>query len=106
VEDSVDAAHHFKRLVDLDEILASRTIAIYEHEYFMLAFGSFRLEVGTRKRRWGFSWDGKEGFATISNPYEPSDGRAAPPVSGKAIGLGLGNLDAPFEFLKTFDFGR
>ena len=76
MSDSQSAVNHLERLLRLARALADRGIAIYEHEYFMLTFGSFRLELGTRHRRWGFSWDGREGFLSTSGPYEPSNGRS------------------------------
>ena len=66
----------------------------------MLAFASFRLKLGTRHFRWGFSWDGKENFLTVSGPYAPLAGRAAPPVSGKTEHLAPSDLDAPFRFIE------
>ncbi|MFQ5974600.1 MAG: hypothetical protein ACE5Q3_19930 [Alphaproteobacteria bacterium] len=104
MNDSQSAIDHFQRLERLAAALADHGIAIYEHQYYMLAFGGFRLELGTRHRRWGFSWDGKEGFLTVSDPYAPSAGRPAPPVSGKTEHLGLGDLDAPFRFIESFEF--
>ncbi len=104
MKDSQSAIDHLARLTELAEVLAAQGIAVYEHEYLPLAFGSFRLELGTRRTRWGFSWDGKEGFLSVSAAYEPREGRRAPPVAGKAVGLGLGDLDAPFIWIKGFDF--
>jgi hypothetical protein len=104
VKDSQSAIDHFQRLLRLADVLAERGVSIYEHEYFMLAFGGFRLELGTRHRRWGFSWDGKEGLLGVSDAYAPREGRPAPPVYGKSAHLGLDDLDAPFTFIERFDF--
>jgi hypothetical protein len=104
VSDSQSAIDHLERLARLAGVLAERGIAIYEHEYLLLAFGSFRLELGTRHERWGFSWDGKEGFLGVSDQYAPREGRPAPPVAGKSVHLGLGDLDAPFTFIERFEF--
>jgi hypothetical protein len=103
MDDSQSAIEHLRRLGTLATKLADRGIAIYEHDYTMLAFGSFRLELGTRHRRWGFSWDGKEGFISFSDPYTPSDGRLAPPVSGHAKRLDFGP-DTPYSFIEEFNF--
>ena len=104
MSDPESAIAHFRRVERLATGLSDRGIAIYEHEYFLLAFGSFRLEVGTRGRRWGFSWDGKDGCLDVSAPYAAPEGRPAPPVAGRAERLGLGDLDAPFRFVRDFEF--
>ena len=106
MKDSQSAIDHLERLASLAGVLAERGIAIYEHEYFMLAFGSFRLELGTRHTRWGFSWDGKEGFLDVSTAYKPREGRPSPQVAVKSIHVGLGDLDAPFAFIEAFDFTK
>jgi hypothetical protein len=103
--DSESAIEHFRRLETLAAKLTERGIAVYEHEYTMLAFGSFRLELGTRHRRWGFSWDGKEGFISFSDPYTPRGGRTAPPVSGHTKRLGFGP-EIPYSFIEGFNFGE
>jgi hypothetical protein len=104
VQDSQSAVDHLQRLGQLASVLAERGIAIYEHEYLMLAFGSFRLELGTRHRRWRFSWDGKEGYLDVSDAYAPREGQPAPPLSAKSVHLGLGDLDAPVTFIEAFEF--
>ena len=104
MNDSQSAIDHFRRLERLAAVLSDRGIAIYEHRYYLLVFGSFSLELGTRHRRWGFSWDGKDGFLSVSDAYAPKEGRPAPPVSGRAERLDTGDLDAPFRFIESFDF--
>jgi hypothetical protein len=93
VNDSDSALDHFDRMTRLANALAARGIAIYEHHYFMLGFGSFRLELGTRHKRWRFSWDGKEGFLDVSDVYAPREGEPAPLVAGRSIHFGLGDLN-------------
>jgi len=105
MDDSQSAIEHLGRIEALAVKLADQGIAIYEHDYTMLVFGSFRLELGTRHRRWGFSWDGKEGFLSYSDPYTPSDGLLAPPVSGHAKRLGFGP-HIPYSFIEEFSFNR
>ncbi len=102
--DPQSAIEHFRRLSDLAASLSERGIALYEHEYFMLVFGSFRIELGTRHKRWGLAWDGKDGYLEIFGPYEPPEGRPAPSVPGKSVHIGLNDLDAPFSFIRSYDF--
>ena len=103
MDDPQSSLEHLRRLKALAGNLADRGIAIYEHEYTMLAFGSFCLELGTRHRRWGFSWDGKEGFISFSDPYTPRSGRTAPPVFGHTKRLGFGP-EIPYSFIEGFNF--
>ena len=102
--DSTSGINHLERLLHVATVIAGRGFAIYQHDYLMLAFGSFRLELGTRHQRWGISWDGKEGFLSVSDPYSPSPGNRAPPVTGKTIRLGFGP-DIPYSFIEGYDFG-
>jgi hypothetical protein len=46
----------------LADVLRKSGIAILEHAYYALAFGSFVLVVGRPRRRLKFNWDGKEFF--------------------------------------------
>lgn len=99
------ASEHLDRLSRLATALAGRGLAIYEHHYYMLVMGSFRLEVGTRHERWVVSWDGKEGFIDISEPYAAEPGSLMKPVAGQTMFLGFGP-DIPYAFLETFEFRR
>ena len=103
MDDPQSAIEHLLRLKALAANLADRGIAIYEHDYTMLAFGSFRLELGTRSRRWQFSWDGKEGFLSFSNPYVPSEVQKGRPRTEHVERLGFGP-DIPYSFIEGFDF--
>lgn len=104
--DAQSAIDHLNRLVRLAERLSARGIALYEHDYVTLAFGSFRLEIGTRHKRWGLWWDGKDGCLTISAPYAPRDGRRAPLVAGQVVSLGLGDPDQPFSYIEQLELAR
>lgn len=45
--------------------LAALDIAIYEHQYAALVFGSWEIVAGTRKKRMRFRWDGRDAALTI-----------------------------------------
>ena len=72
MEDPRSTIEHLRRSEALAIKLAERGIAVYKHDDVMLAFGSFRLELGSRRRRWSLSWDGREGFLDFSDPYSPA----------------------------------
>ena len=53
---------HLEMMSNLARQLTGRGIAVYSHTYNYLAFGSWEIVVGTRKRRVRLTWDGKESF--------------------------------------------
>ena len=57
VSSSVD---HLSSILDLSKKLQTVNIALFEHDYDMLCFGSFQLILGQSHRRLKFIWDGKE----------------------------------------------
>jgi hypothetical protein len=74
--DATSAIEHLKRVTALAERLAARGIAIYEHSYHMLAFGSWTIVAGRRKKRVNFSWDGRDECFDI--PVAEHDSSAVP----------------------------
>lgn len=63
---SESAFRHITRLHDLAEALHKNGIAILEHAYHALAFGSFVLVVGRPRKRLKFGRDGKNFFLDVS----------------------------------------
>jgi hypothetical protein len=106
VSDTQSARLHFERLARLSKALEARGFSIYEHQYHAFVFGSFRLELGTRRRRWSVAWDGRDGFLTISDRYGSDDSLKAPPTTLGTHHLGVDDPEAPFRFLATFGFGE
>jgi hypothetical protein len=64
--DSPSAIEHLKRIMALAERLSPQGMAIYEHSYHLLAFGSWTIVAGRRNKRFRFSWDGRDEFLEIS----------------------------------------
>ena len=62
IDDSESSAKHFRSLSEIDARLASKRIAIYEHSFHYLAFGSWDLVAGTREKMMRFSYEGKESY--------------------------------------------
>ena len=53
---------YFRRLADLAERLAKKKVAIYEHSFEYMAFGSWEIVAGRRERMLRFNYDGKESY--------------------------------------------
>lgn len=65
MSDSESSLRHLRWLSAFAARIAPSELAIYRHDYHMLVMGSFTLEVGTRKERRKFTWDGREGFLDL-----------------------------------------
>jgi hypothetical protein len=70
VDETIDDAKltlaHYRRIAALSERLASRgRCAIYRHQYDYLTFGSWQLVAGSRRRRFRFTWDGRDRFLDV-----------------------------------------
>ena len=63
--DAVASEGHLGLMLALAERLGGDGIAIYEHRYHLLAFGSWEVVVGTRHRRRRFVWDGRTAVLTL-----------------------------------------
>ena len=57
---------HLKALLFIAEELREAGIAVLQHSYHPMAFGSFILEVGKPHSKVLFEWDGKESILSIS----------------------------------------
>ncbi len=64
-DDCAFTSTHYHRIAELSDRLSQKHFAIYEHQYRYLAFGSWQLVAGTRKRRFRFTWDGRERFLQV-----------------------------------------
>ena len=63
---------HSRQIHSLAESLSQDGIAIYEHSYSMLSFGSWFLILGKRKYRVRFTWDGKDGILKAEEALIPN----------------------------------
>ena len=67
--------NHFREILNLTERLAEQGVAVYEHKWLCLCFGSWSLVAGTtRQHRYQFSWDGRDFFMSVSSCDHPSNG--------------------------------
>ena len=62
---------HFEKVLALANELKGIGVAIYQHQYDTLVFGSWTITTGKRKERVKFSWDGRDGFLTYSEAVFP-----------------------------------
>ena len=65
---------HSQQMYSLALSLAENGIAVYEHSYDMLAFGSWVLVLGRRKKRFRFIWDGRDGILKVEKALIPDSG--------------------------------
>src|SRR5439155_6479706 len=101
-DDAASSTEHFQRFFALAQQLAGRGVAIYEHHWDFLAFGSWTIVAGSRHRRFEFSWDGRE-FSISVSQCEFSDSRSHPHWSApKTQSLPNDDLAAPFQYVEQF----
>ena len=62
INDSLSSAKYFKDVANLAERLAQQKIAIYEHQFTYMAFGSWEIVVGQRSKMLRFTYDGKDSY--------------------------------------------
>lgn len=62
LDDSQSSAAYFKSVADLTERLAKRRIAVYEHNFSYMAFGSWEIVAGRRKKMLRFTYDGRDSY--------------------------------------------
>ena len=85
----------------LAERLAPRGIAIYEHSYYLMSFGSWTIVAGRRTRGHRFSWDGRDAFLEIS----VSEHDSAVPARWSHIRtehIKARDLTIPFQFVAEY----
>ena len=62
INDSQSSADYFKSVATLAEQLAGKKIAIYEHKFTYMAFGSWEIVTGRRSKMIHFTYDGKDSY--------------------------------------------
>ena len=100
MNDQETSLEHFTRVQSLSARLASRSIAIYEYQVHLLAFGSFTLQSGDRHRRWQFIWDGKDGTITVSTAAVSDSGN----VPEWREELTAQPVDDPYAFVENYNY--
>lgn len=73
--DADSSVSHLRRITALADTLKKSGVAIYEHHWDSLCFGSFTITAGRRKDCFEFSWDGREFFLSVSHSAGVSNGR-------------------------------
>ena len=58
-EDNKHSTAYFQGVANLAERLSKSRLAIYEHRYDFMAFGSWEIVAGQRRRKYCFTFDGK-----------------------------------------------
>lgn len=100
--DATSGVEHSRRMLALTERLAAQGIAVYEHQWFCLMFGSWTLIAGTRHRRFRFQWDGKEFFIDVQVAEFGSSGDKPVwhAVTNERLAPDIGS--DPLTFVETF----
>jgi hypothetical protein len=99
--DVQSCANHWNKVVALCSELAPLGVAVYEHSYSYLSFGSWTLTLGKRKEVLRFNWDGREGFVTIQEALVPDSRSIKDWKELKVQGVAVRDGGEPFaEVLK------
>lgn len=61
-DDSQSSANYFKSVADLAARLAKKKIAVYDHSFTYMAFGSWKIVAGRREKMLRFTYDGKDSY--------------------------------------------
>ena len=93
---------HIERLLALAESLRALRVAVYHHEWYELAMGSWKLTAGTRHRSYEFVWDGREGVISVRGPFHAGQGRAYASPSVVDEELGVSPSLEPFQYVERF----
>ena len=62
IDDSQSSANYFQNVASLAARLAQSHVAVYEHKFHYMAFGSWELVAGRRTRMLRFTYDGKDSY--------------------------------------------
>jgi hypothetical protein len=100
--DAESCLNHLRSLLAMAERLSKLNVAIYEHSFSMLAFGSWNLTAGKRKDRVEASWDGKEGVLVLGCA-KFRDSRDRPDLTERSESpLGAGGGEKALEEVEDF----
>ena len=77
IDDSQSSANYFRAIAELAQRLSDKRIAIYEHGFTYMAFGSWEIVTGRRKQMIRFIYDGKDSLLSYGDaaikPSKPDD---------------------------------
>ena len=101
-DETVSSVEHFQQVFALAQQLSGLGVAIYEHHWDFLTFGSWTIVAGSRHRRFEFCWDGRE-FSISVSQCEFSDSRSHQHWSApKTQILPSDDPSAPFQYVEQF----
>jgi hypothetical protein len=93
---------HIEQLLALMGSLRTFGIAVYHHEWYELAMGSWKLTAGTRHRSYEFAWDGREGIISVRGPFHAGQGSASASPEVVDEELGVPPSVEPFQYVERF----
>jgi hypothetical protein len=65
LDDSQSSLAYFRSFADLTARLAKAKVAVYEHSFTYMAFGSWEIVAGNRKKMLRFTYEGKESYLSF-----------------------------------------
>jgi len=89
----------------LSERLKEVRVAIYEHHYYSLVFGSWTIVVGTRKERVKITWDGRDGYLNYSEALFPDSSYSPKPnewIQKKSESIDLKEPTTAYEKVEQY----
>jgi hypothetical protein len=72
MNDSTAALQHLNTVALLATRLSAEGVTVFEHHFDYLAFGSWTIVAGRRKRMFEYSWDGRDGILGVSECIQHS----------------------------------
>ena len=104
ISDAQSSVRHIEAVLAMAQRLSESDIAIYEHRWLALVFGSWTIVAGKRKERVRFSWDGRDGFLTVEQAAVPDSRHTVEWEHVKTEGVDVRHyteaLDAVEQFLR------
>jgi hypothetical protein len=101
-DDARSTIEHLKRVASLADGLEKMGVAIYEHHWDCLCFGSWTITAGRKKDCLEFSWDGRDFFLSVSHSSDISGGRPQTWRPHETHRLSPGDGRDPLAFIEEF----
>lgn len=102
ISDAQSSVRHIEAVLTLAQRLSASDIAIYEHSYYALVFGSWTIVAGKRKERVRFSWDGRDGFLTVEQAAFPDSRQRTEWEHVKTDGVDVRHYTEALDAVESF----
>jgi len=102
LSDAESSVRHIEAVLAMAQRLSASGIAIYEHSYHALVFGSWTIEAGKRKGRFRFSWDGRDGLLTVEQAAFPDSRQRTGWKHVKTEGIDIKQYTEALDSVESF----